>query len=86
MRINWKVRIKNKAFWVAMVPALVLLVQQIAALCGVTIDLNDFQVKALAIIETAFVLLTILGIVNDPTVATLSDSGQALGYDEPRRD
>ena len=29
--INWVVRIKNKAFWVALIPAVLLLIQVVAA-------------------------------------------------------
>ena len=32
--INWIVRIKNKNFWLAAIPALLLLVQTVAALFG----------------------------------------------------
>lgn len=33
--INWKVRIRNKNFWLAVVPALLLAVQAVLALFGV---------------------------------------------------
>ena len=34
MKINWKVRIRNKNFWLALIPALLLLVQVVAAPFG----------------------------------------------------
>ena len=34
MNINWKVRLKSKTFWLAMIPALLLLVQVVAAVSG----------------------------------------------------
>ena len=40
--INWKVRVKNKAFWVALIPAILLLVQVVAGVFGYTLDLGDF--------------------------------------------
>lgn len=83
MSINWKVRIKNKAFWVALIPALVLLVQAVAAVFGVTIDLTDIGQKLLAVIEAVFVVLAILGIVVDPTTEGMGDSARALTYDRP---
>lgn len=85
MNINWKVRVKNKEFWMAAVPATLLLAQQVAALFGVAFDFGGISKQLLAIIETVFLILVLLGVVNDPTTATLSDSGQAMGYDEPRR-
>lgn len=84
MNINWKVRIKNKAFWIALIPALVLLVQGVAAVFGFTLDLGDLGNRILAVIEAAFLVLSILGIVNDPTTASLSDSDNAMTYDKPK--
>ena len=84
MNINWKVRIKNKAFWVALIPALILLVQGVAAVFGFTLDLGDLGNLILAVIEAAFLVLSILGIVNDPTTASLSDSDNAMTYDKPK--
>lgn len=81
--INWKVRLKNRAFWAAAIPAALLLVQTIAALCGVTLDLAPLEEKLLAALNALFALLTILGIVNDPTTHGLGDSARALGYREP---
>lgn len=34
--INWTVRIKNKSFWVAIIPAVLLLIQVVAAGFGFT--------------------------------------------------
>ena len=31
MKINWTVRLKNKTFWLALIPAVLLLVQAVAA-------------------------------------------------------
>lgn len=86
MNINWKVRAKNKSFWVALIPALLLLVQQVLAVFGVTLDFGQLQDQLLAIVCTVFALLAILGIVADPTTVGVTDSIQALGYDEPKDD
>ena len=74
MKINWKVRIRNKAFWLAMIPALLLLVQVVAALFGFTLDLGDLGNKILAVVNSVFAVLSILGVVTDPTTAGVSDS------------
>lgn len=86
MNINWKVRIKNKAFWVALIPALLLLIQQVCAVVGVQLDFGDLQAQLVAIVGTVFTLLAILGIVADPTTSGVGDSIQALGYDAPKDD
>lgn len=82
--INWLVRIRNKNFWVAIVPAVLLLVQAVAALFGAQIDLGDIGNKLLAVVDAVFVVLAILGIVNDPTTEGIDDSRQALTYTEPK--
>ena len=86
MIVNWKVRFKNKAFWIAFIPALLLLIQVIASLFGITIDLGDLGNKLLAIVNALFSVLTILGIVTDPTTEGLSDSRQAMTYEIPKND
>ncbi len=83
--LNWKVRIKNKAFWLALVPALLLLIQAGAALVGVTIDLGELGNRLLSFVNTAFVLLSLLGVINDPTTQGLSDSSLAMTYKEPKQ-
>lgn len=86
MKINWIVRLKNKAFWVAIIPAILLLAQQICALFGIELNIAGLSDQLIAIVGTAFSVLTLVGIVNDPTVASLSDSEQAMTYTEPRSD
>lgn len=86
MNINWKVRVKNKAFWVAVIPADLLLIQQVCAVFGVVVDLGALQDQLVAIVGTVFALLALLGIVVDPTTAGVTDSIQALGYDAPKDD
>lgn len=84
--INWTVRVKNKTFWVALIPAVLLLIQAVASVFGLTVDLSDLGSKLLAVVEALFVVLTILGIVVDPTTQGVSDSQQAMTYDTPKGD
>ena len=86
MKINWTVRIKNKAFWVTIIPAVLLLVQQICAMFGVELNISGVSNQLVSIVGTVFGILTLIGIVNDPTVATLSDSKQAMTYETPKKD
>ena len=85
MNINWMVRIKNKNFWLSLIPAVLLLIQVIAAVFGFTIDLGDLGNKLLAVVNALFAVLAILGIVTDPTTAGVSDSNQAMNYAEPKK-
>lgn len=83
--INWKVRIKNKNFWIALIPALIVLIQYIANLFDITLDLSDMNQKILDVVNAVFVVLSILGIVTDPTTEGIADSKQALTYTKPKR-
>ena len=85
MNINWLVRFKNKNFWIALIPAIIILVQVVANVFGITIELGDLGNKLLAVVDAVFVLLSILGIVVDPTTDGVSDSTQALDYTEPKK-
>ena len=82
--INWKVRIKNKNFWIALIPAILLLVQVVAAVFGVTVDLGELGNKLLAVVNALFAVLAILGIVTDPTTEGVADSTLAMTYDVPK--
>ena len=82
--INWKVRIKNKNFWIAIIPAILILVQTVLAVFDVQIDFGVLSGKLLAVVDAAFVVLAILGIVADPTTEGISDSFLAMTYEIPK--
>ena len=86
MKINWTVRLKNKTFWLALVPAVLLLVQVVAALFVIDLKLDALGDKLIDVVNALFAVLTILGIVTDPTTAGVSDSKQAMEYDKPKCD
>lgn len=82
--INWTVRIKNKSFWLAIIPAVLLLVQVVAAVFGYTLDLGNLGNKLIDVVNAVFAVLVILGVVTDPTTQGIGDSKQALTYSEPK--
>lgn len=84
--INWTVRIKNKTFWLAIIPAVLLLVQVVASVFGFTLDLGDLGNKLLEVVNALFAVLAILGIVTDPTTAGVGDSKQAMTYTTPKKE
>lgn len=83
--INWTVRFKNKSFWLSFIPAVLLLVQVVAALFGFELDLGELGNRLLDVINALFAVLAILGIVVDPTTDGVGDSAQAMTYTEPRK-
>ena len=84
--INITARIKNKTFWLTLIPAVLLLVQVCAAPFGYQWDFGVLNEQLAAIINALFAVLGILGVVNAPTTAGISDSKQAMTYDKPKAD
>ena len=78
--INWKIRFKSKVFWCTAIPAVLLLVKQVMAIFGVEIDINVLSDQLLDIVGTVFLILTLLGIVVDPTTDGIKDSELAMLY------
>jgi phi LC3 family holin len=87
--INWKVRFKNKAWVTAFISQVFILFQIVLSVLN-TYGITDFQLteqikgEILTVINTVFVVLSMLGVVQDPTTKGLSDSERAKGYTEPK--
>ena len=82
--LNWTVRMKNKTFWLTLIPAVLLLIQVTAAVFGYTLELGELGDRLLAVVNALFAVLAILGIVADPTTAGVKDSQQAMTYTKPK--
>ena len=80
-KINWKVRLKQPAFWIATIPVVISFVYSILALLGVVPSITE------DIVQNAFIaviaLLAQFGIVIDPTTKGVCDSDRALTYEKP---
>lgn len=79
-------RLKNKNFWLALVPALALLAQAFANIFNLSLEFGDTVDKILVFINVLFAFLVLVGVVNDPTTSGFSDSERALTYTEPSED
>lgn len=82
--INWTVRLKNKTFWLALIPAALLLIQAVGKVFGFELDFGELGNNLTAVVNTVFALLAVLGVVVDPTTKGTSDSEQAMTYGEPK--
>lgn len=76
MKINWKLRLQSKFFWVALISLIVLLTQQL----GFDIFPKNWE----EVLNTVLSILILLGVINDPTTAGLNDSKQAMDYLRPK--
>ena len=81
--INWKVRFKNKVFWITFIPAVLLVIQTLAALFGITLDLSAIGDKLIEVVDAVFSLLVILGVVVDHTTKGVKDGALGSTYTEP---
>lgn len=66
MNINWKARLTNKTFWVAIVSAIVLLTQQLGY--------NIFPSNWADILNSILGIFILLGIVVDTSTEGISDN------------
>ncbi|MGL3936671.1 phage holin [Staphylococcus aureus] len=82
MRINWKLRFKNKAVLTGLIGALLLFIKQVTDLFG--LDLSTQLNQASAIIGAILTLLTGIGVITDPTSKGIGDSSIAQTYQTPR--
>lgn len=72
--MNWEARIKSKAFWVALIPAVALLIQMIAALFGYELkNIEGISSQLVEIVNAIFVVFTIMGITVNPTTKGIKD-------------
>lgn len=81
--INFKVRAKNKIFWITLIPAVLVAVQLIAGLFGFDLNVSFVSEQLVKIVEAVFGVLAILGVVVDPTTYGIGDSENALTYTSP---
>ena len=86
MKINLPVRLLNRSFWLTLIPAVALLVQVCAAPFGYEWDFGVLNEQLCAIANAFFAVLTIVGIVNDPTTDGLTDSDRAMHYETPSKE
>ena len=81
MKINWKVRLKNKTWLLAFLGAIAAFIYQIMGMLDIVPAISeDMATQVIGIVVN---LLVALGIVQDPTTTGLSDSSRALDYDSP---
>ena len=84
MKINWKVRFKNKTFLTMFISLIVGFVFNILKLFDIYPEFTENTV--MNIVSQVLTFLGLLGVIVDPTTAGLGDSERALHYDEPYDD
>ena len=79
--INWKLRVKNPYFWLGLGGAIIaasgISPESITSWSMIGQVLLDFISNPFVVVS---VIVTIVGVILDPTTAGMSDSQRALGY------
>lgn len=78
MKINLKVRMKNKTFVITMLTTVIAFIYQILAMFEIVPKVTQDQ--TIQILMLIVNILAGLGILVDPTTKGVSDSERALGY------
>ena len=73
MKFDWEKRLGNKAFWLGLIPAVLLLVQVVASVFGFALDFGELGNKLVAVVNAVFAVLAGLGVVIDPTTKGIGD-------------
>jgi len=83
MKINWKVRFRNKAFLLTFIPFVISFVYQLLSLFNIFPKVTENTILNLI---TQFInALALLGLIVDGTTAGIGDSERALTYKEPSK-
>ena len=81
MKINWKVRLRNKPWVAGLVGIIVTFAYDIMAAFEIVPAVDESHVMSL--VKTLLTLLVGLGVLIDPTTQGVSDSDRAMLYVEP---
>ena len=81
MKINWKVRFKNKVWLGSFFSLVVGFIYSLLALFDVFPAVTQNLVVQL--LNQVLTFLGLIGVIVDPTTAGLEDSDRAMGYEEP---
>lgn len=84
MKLNWKVRFKNKVWLSTFISLIVGFVYNVLAAFDIFPAVT--QNAIMGIIGNVLTFLGLIGVIVDPTTAGLEDSNRAMTYDEPWRD
>ncbi len=85
---NWGVRFKNKAWVIAFISQLMIVAQIVLEglniLGWTTFRLTEeIQNEILMLVNSIFMILAMLGIIQDPTTKGYRDSKRAMEYKDP---
>ena len=83
MKINWKVRFKNKTWLLSFIALVLTFLYNVLSMFDIVPTVTQQEIMdAVTAIQT---ILAAVGVIIDPTTAGVSDSEKALTYEEPKK-
>ena len=84
MKINWKVRFRNKTWLGLFISLIIGFVFNILSMFDIYPAITQDQVAKIA--SQALTFLGLIGVLVDPTTSGIGDSNRAMNYAEPYKD
>ncbi len=81
MKVNWKVRFKNKLWLSSFISAILVILYTFLDAIGVVPNMSE--TRLFRSIDAVLMILSLLGVIIDPTTAGMNDSARAQGYAQP---
>ena len=81
MKINWKVRFKNRTWVAAFVSCIITTIYQLMGMLEIAPAITQDEV--VQVVTAVLQILTLTGVMIDPTTVGINDSERALGFEEP---
>ena len=84
MKVNWKVRFRNKLWLGSFISAILTIVYTILDALGIFPEISEMHLSRL--IEAMLLILSLIGVIIAPTTTGIGDSNRAQGYIDPWND
>lgn len=81
MKINWRLRLKNKTTFAALIACITTFIYQMLGILGIMVPISEAEV--IQVISVILNILVTFGVLVDPTTEGASDSPRALTYRRP---
>lgn len=84
MKVNWKVRFKNRVWLSSFFCTVITFTYNILAMFDIFPSITQNYV--IQIVNEVLMFMALVGVITDPTTEGLNDSNRAMNYEEPWSD
>lgn len=83
MKINWKVRFKNKTWLLSFIALVLAFAYNVLSMFDIVPSVT--QQEIMDAVTAILTILAAVGVIIDPTTEGISDSDNAMTYEEPKK-